>query len=130
MWWWWFFTCVHNCAQIFWFTCKNINNAKMGFKNQINIFLDDYFFHMWPRFKVTKCEPSKCFLKTKWYNKRIISLATICFKISRFWNFHMIYCFIKLTQWTYSCIKGIMWFSCTIFLKSIASFYSLFFIFS
>jgi hypothetical protein len=29
---------VHNCACIFWFTSRNIENAKMGFFNQLNMF--------------------------------------------------------------------------------------------
>jgi hypothetical protein len=42
-------------------------------------------------FKARIFEPNGYKQLTKWFNKGIISLVTLSFKISRFWNFHMIY---------------------------------------
>jgi len=41
---------------------KKTKKFKMGFKNQQNIFLHDYFLHMWPSPTIRNFEPNK--LKT------------------------------------------------------------------
>jgi len=38
---------------------KKTKKIKMGFKNQQNIFLHDYFLHMWPSPTIRNFEPNK-----------------------------------------------------------------------
>jgi hypothetical protein len=38
MWCLWFFTCVHNCASIYGLSNKNVENVKMNFYGQPNMF--------------------------------------------------------------------------------------------
>jgi hypothetical protein len=104
MWHLWFLTCIHNCVSIFWFIVKNEKNAKnpkMIFNGQTkHVFWQDYFMHMWLAPKARHFEPIEHHCFAKWLKKWIHCLMALSFKISRFWNFCMIWVFIKFTQWT------------------------------
>jgi hypothetical protein len=59
-------------------------------KSTKHVFSHYYFSHMWHTYKIWKFEPNGYKKVAKLFNKGIISLVALCFKISRLWNFHVI----------------------------------------
>jgi hypothetical protein len=47
---------------------KPKKRVKMGFKNQQNIFLPNYFLHIWPSSIIKNFEPNFFIKITKWFN--------------------------------------------------------------
>jgi hypothetical protein len=108
--WWWFFTIIHNCVWIFKFNAKNPINP-INFQNEFqwttkHVFWHVYFFHMWLAFKVRHFEPIEHNFFINFFLKWVLCLATLSFKISRFWNFWMIWFFHQVIQWTCLFIEG------------------------
>ncbi len=98
MWWWWLFTCVNEYALIFWFTIRHKISKKV-FMNNLTCFFHNYFLHMWHVRRAINFEPNEYKPLIKWYkNSQTFPLA-LCFRISSFKFFDMIYFFIKFTQW-------------------------------
>jgi hypothetical protein len=61
---------------------------------------------MWPTSKGKHFEPIEHFFLIKWFLKKVFYLTTLPTKISKLWNFCMIWFFIKFIQRTCTFIEG------------------------
>jgi hypothetical protein len=85
-----------------------LENLQMSFNGQPNMFFGMFIsctcdLHL----KLDILNPLNIIFFIKWFKKWVLcSLIAFSFKISRLWNFWMIWFFIKFIQWTCTFIKG------------------------
>jgi hypothetical protein len=83
---------------------SKIRNAQKKFNNILWI---TWFSWLFPTSRLRSSKSNQYKQLVIWYIKKgpFFPFAILWFRISNFWDFNMIYFFIKCTQWTCTCIE-------------------------